>query len=210
VGRADDQIQVRGHRVEPGEVEAALTRHPGVAEAVVHARGEGAERRLTGYVVPADPAAPPGEEALRAHLARTLPTYMIPTAFAVLDRVPLTPHGKTDRAALPEPGPRQAPDATYVPPRTDTERLVAEVWAEILQAPRVGAEDDFYALGGDSVRALLTAARIGGAVGVELTPGQVLTARTVAGLADLVEELVLSELEQAAAGTPAPTNADER
>ena len=200
LGRIDRQVQIRGHRVETAEVEAALLGHPAVREAVVTARDDGAGPKLVGYLVPGSRR--PADDELRSHLAATLPTYMLPSAFVALDRVPLTAHGKTDLAALPAPGTdRSGPTAGHVAPRTDTERAVAAVWSKVLEvaADTVGAEDDFYALGGDSLRSLAIASQLRTAFGVELTPAQVLGTPTVSGLAELIEEHILRELEEAAA-----------
>ncbi|MFD9902831.1 amino acid adenylation domain-containing protein [Streptomyces sp. NPDC059063] len=149
LGRTDDQVSIRGFRIEPGEIEAALLRHPGVRRAAVTA-GDDGRRRLVGYVEPQTdegaPARPTGEE-LRAFLADGLPAHMVPAAFVVLDRLPLLPNGKLDRRALPAP----ERSAAYVAPRTAAERDLAAIWAEVLGVDRVGAEDNFFDLGGDSV-----------------------------------------------------------
>ncbi|MFJ8469693.1 non-ribosomal peptide synthetase [Streptomyces swartbergensis] len=201
LGRTDHQLKLRGHRIEAGEVEATLVRHPAVLDAVVSVReDEPGLPRLVAHVLVAPGAEPPAGADLRAFAARTLPGPMVPSAFVVLDRFPLTENGKTDRAALPAPVPEtREPAAGHVPPRTPTEEAVAALWEEALQTT-VGAEDDFFALGGDSLRALLIASRANDTFGVTLTPRDVLVNRTVAALADLVEEQVLSELEDAARG----------
>ncbi|MEV0691703.1 non-ribosomal peptide synthase/polyketide synthase [Streptomyces sp. NPDC050388] len=201
LGRTDHQLKLRGHRIEAGEVEAALVRHPAVLDAVVSIReDEPGLPRLVAHLLVAPGAEPPAGAELRAFAARTLPGPMVPSAFVTLDRFPLTENGKTDRAALPAPGPRaQERTAGHVPPRTPTEEAVAALWEEAL-GTAVGAEDDFFALGGDSLRALLIASRAGDTFGVTLTPRDVLVHRTVAALADLVEEQVLSELEDAVRG----------
>ncbi|MFE7813011.1 non-ribosomal peptide synthase/polyketide synthase [Streptomyces sp. NPDC057433] len=201
LGRTDHQLKLRGHRIEAGEVEAALVRHPAVLDAVVSVReDEPGLPRLVAHLLAAPGAEPPAGADLRAFAARTLPGPMVPSAFVTLERFPLTENGKTDRAALPAPGPQTEPPATgHVPPRTPTEEAVAALWEEALQTT-VGAEDDFFALGGDSLRALLISSRAGEAFGVTLTPRDVLVTRTVAALAELVEEQVLSELEGAVRG----------
>ncbi|MFD5434091.1 non-ribosomal peptide synthase/polyketide synthase [Kitasatospora sp. NPDC127067] len=202
LGRTDHQLKLRGHRIEAGEVEAVLTRHPAVLDAVVSIReDEPGLPRLVAHLLAAPGAEPPTGAELRALAARSLPGPMVPTAFAVLERFPLTASGKTDRAALPAPGPEETGPAERVAPRTPTEEAVAEIWAETLHTD-VGATDDFFQLGGDSMRALLIASRANDAFGVTLTPRDVLVSRTVAALADLVEDLVLSELEAAALGGP--------
>ncbi|MFF9672031.1 non-ribosomal peptide synthase/polyketide synthase [Streptomyces eurythermus] len=206
LGRTDHQLKLRGHRIEAGEVEAVLVRHPGVLDAVVTVReDEPGLPRLVAHLLTAPGAEPPIAAELREQAARSLPGYMVPSAFVVLDRFPLTENGKTDRAALPAPAPagqeRERPE--YVAPRTPTEEALAELWEEALQTA-VGAEDDYFLLGGDSLRALLIASRANDAFGVTLTPRDVLVSRTVAALAELVEEQVLSELEAAAYGGDGP------
>jgi amino acid adenylation domain-containing protein/non-ribosomal peptide synthase protein (TIGR01720 family) len=200
LGRTDHQLKLRGHRIEAGEVEAVLVRHPAVLDAVVSVReDEPGLPRLVAHVLTAPGAEPPGTAALRAHAARTLPGPMVPSAFVVMESFPLTENGKTDRAALPAPGPLAEETAGRIAPRTPTEEALAAVWEEVLQAP-VGAEDDYFLLGGDSLRALRIVSRANDAFGVTLTPRDVLVSRTVAALAELVEEQVLSELEAAARG----------
>ncbi|WP_049660759.1 non-ribosomal peptide synthetase, partial [Kitasatospora sp. MY 5-36] len=202
LGRTDHQLKLRGHRIEAGEVEAVLARHPAVLDAVVSIReDEPGLPRLVAHLLAAPGAEPPTAAELRALAARALPGPMVPTAFAVLERFPLTASGKTDRAALPAPDPAETEPAGRVAPRTPTEEAVAEIWAEALHTA-VGATDDFFQLGGDSMRALLIASRANDAFGVTLTPRDVLVSRTVAALADLVEDLVLSELEAAALDGP--------
>ncbi|MFJ8477263.1 non-ribosomal peptide synthase/polyketide synthase [Kitasatospora sp. NPDC094011] len=202
LGRTDHQLKLRGHRIEAGEVEAALVRHPAVLDAVVGIReDEPGQPRLVAHLLAAPGAEPPTGAELRALAARSLPGHMVPTAFAVLDRFPLTPGGKTDRAALPAPEPAAGHALEGLAPRTPTEEAVAELWAEAL-GTAVGVTDDFFLLGGDSMRALLIASRANDAFGVTLTPRDVLVSRTVADLAELVEDLVLNELEDAASGDP--------
>ncbi|MEU2060470.1 non-ribosomal peptide synthase/polyketide synthase [Streptomyces sp. NPDC013455] len=201
LGRTDHQLKLRGHRIEAGEVEATLVRHPGVLDAVVTVREDEPGRpRLVAHLLTAPGAEPPTATELRALAARFLPGPMVPSAFVVLDRFPLTENGKTDRSALPAPAPAEEPARPgYVAPRTPTEEALAAVWEETLETA-VGAEDDYFLLGGDSMRALLIASRANDAFGVTLTPRDVLVSRTVAALAELVEEQVLSELEDAAYG----------
>jgi acyl carrier protein len=197
-GRTDDQVKLRGFRIEPGEVEAVLGRHPDVGGVVVVVRADAlGGKRLVAYPVPADPGRGLDPADLAAFAGRHLPDYMVPSVFTVLDALPLSTNGKVDRAALPEP---TAPVAAtrYVEPRTETEQVLAGIWQEALAVPRVGAEDDFIALGGDSMRSLLVTSRCRAAFGVPLTPHDVLTTRTVADLARLVEEKILLELERVA------------
>ncbi|WP_405358696.1 amino acid adenylation domain-containing protein [Kitasatospora sp. NBC_00085] len=182
LGRTDDQVKIRGLRIELGEVESHLRAHPGVAAGAATALGEGAERRLVGYVVPAA-SAPVSADEVRAWLGRRLPAYMVPSAVVVLDALPLSPSGKVDRAALPAPVRSAADPAGHVAPRTPLEETLARVWAEILQVERVGAEDDFFDLGGDSIRAVQIAFRIKRELGLPLKPVDVQLHPTVAELA---------------------------
>ncbi|WP_172381343.1 AMP-binding protein [Streptomyces sp. MNP-20] len=182
-GRADDQVKVRGFRIELGEIETALLAHPAVAHAAAAVHGDdGLGKHLVGYVVPADdPTAPGGAEAerLREFLARRLPGHMVPSVFVTLDRLPLTPNGKLDRAALPAP---EFGTGAYRAPGTAPEQAVAEVFAEVLGLERVGADDDFVALGGDSIQSIQVAARAR-ARGLTLDVREILQRHTVTTLA---------------------------
>uniref|UniRef100_UPI00062532BD non-ribosomal peptide synthetase n=1 Tax=Streptomyces odonnellii TaxID=1417980 RepID=UPI00062532BD len=196
LGRADDQVKIRGFRVELAEIEDVLAAHPDCGEVVVTARQDGPRTRLVAYVVAAAGQSPdPG--ALRAHVARHLPDYMVPAAVVPLDRLPTLSNGKLDRKALP------APDFTAVlsgrAPRTPREKLLCSVFADVLGLERVGAEDDFFALGGDSIMAmrLVSQAR---AAGLRITPRLVFQHRTVAGLSAVAVEQ--SVTTAGAAGTP--------
>ncbi|MFD4668659.1 amino acid adenylation domain-containing protein [Lentzea sp. NPDC058450] len=197
-GRADDQVKLRGFRIELGEVEAVFGRHPDVGGVVVVVREDQlGGKQLVAYLVPAETGRAPDPVEVSAFAARSLPDYMVPAVVVVLDALPLSTNGKVDRAALPVPS-APVPAARYVPPATDTEEVMAGIWADVLGLDRVGVEDDFAALGGDSMRSLLVASRCRSAFDVSLTPHDVLTARTVAALAGLVEEKVLLELERVA------------
>jgi amino acid adenylation domain-containing protein/non-ribosomal peptide synthase protein (TIGR01720 family) len=185
LGRLDHQVKVRGFRVEPGEIEAALLELPAVRAAAVVARHDGpGDARLVAYVVSAD-----GGEmdavALRGELGRTLPAHMIPAAFVAMDALPLSPNGKLDRRALPEPA---APGAAEAPvePRTEAEAALAEIWAAVLRLPRVGVEDDFFHLGGDSILSLQVVSRARRA-GLRLSPRDLFEHPTVAALASVAE-----------------------
>uniref|UniRef100_UPI0035716AB7 amino acid adenylation domain-containing protein n=1 Tax=Wenjunlia tyrosinilytica TaxID=1544741 RepID=UPI0035716AB7 len=150
VGRVDDQVKVRGFRIEPAEVESVLGACAGVAECVVVAReDQPGVKRLVGYVVAAEGVAP-DVSVLRSYVAEVLPDYMVPAAFVVLDRLPLSVNGKVDRRALPAPDFSRACGG-FVPARTDSERIVAGIWADVLGLERVGVEDNFFELGGDSI-----------------------------------------------------------
>ncbi|MFG2169734.1 amino acid adenylation domain-containing protein, partial [Micromonospora chersina] len=183
LGRNDAQIKVRGHRIEPAEIQHRLEEHPTVRACVATAR----DRRLVAYLVPADPAAGmPAADMLREHLRGTLPEHMIPAAFVEITAVPLTPNGKTDLAALPEPSSIR-PDlaARYRAPHGDVERQLAEIWAEVLRLDRVGADDNFFELGGDSILSIQAVAKAR-AAGLHLSPAQMFDHQTVAELASVV------------------------
>ncbi|AIV32767.1 non-ribosomal peptide synthetase [Streptomyces sp. CCM_MD2014] len=180
-GRADGQLKVRGHRVEPGEIEAVLLRHPAVSAAVADARDD----RLVAWLVPG-PQGPPTVAQLREHCA-VLPAYMIPAVFVALERIPLTAQGKTDRRMLPDPADGHLEQGgEFTAPRTPVERVVAEIWRTVLGADRVGAHDNFFALGGDSIRAMHTVARVRDLMATELPLRELLGAPTVADQANLL------------------------
>ena len=184
LGRVDDQVKIRGFRVELGEIEAALRQHPQVREAVVVAREDvPGDKRLAGYVVPEGEA--PGVAALRGFLKDLLPDYMVPTAWATLDALPLNRNGKVDRRALPAPD--VARGEGYVAPRTATEEVLAAVWAEVLRVERVGIEDNFFELGGHSLLATRVVSRIREVFRAELPLRALFEAPTVAALAERVE-----------------------
>ncbi len=161
LGRADQQVKVRGFRIEPGEIEAALLDCPGVREALVVAReDEPGTRRLVAYVVADAAGGEVAVDSLRGRLAERLPEYMVPAAWVLLETLPLTPHGKVDRSALPLPdGARPELGAGYAPPRDAVEAALAAVWADTLGLDRVGVHDNYFALGGDSIRSLQVLAR---------------------------------------------------
>ncbi|HWH00600.1 MAG TPA: amino acid adenylation domain-containing protein, partial [Pilimelia sp.] len=182
LGRADDQVKVRGFRIEPGEIEATLLQRPDVAEAVVVARaGEDGHQRLVGYLVPPPGQAAPAPGELRSWLKERLPEYMVPAAFVALEALPVTRHGKVDRRALPDPDP--AADAgEFVAPRTDAERRLAEVWSAVLGVERVGVTDNFFALGGDSILSIQVVSQARRA-GLRLTAKDLFLHQTVGELA---------------------------
>jgi acyl carrier protein len=198
LGRADDQVKVRGFRIEPGEIETVLTSHPSVGSAVVVARAEEGRKHLVAYVVPANGGVDTAE--LRSATAETLPDYMVPAAFVPIERLPLNSNGKLDRAALPSPDWAVLPQADHVAPRSDTEKVVSDIWAMVLGVDRVGIGDNFFELGGDSIQSVLISAKTNAAFDIALTPRDVMTARTVETLAEVVEEQILRELERIAAG----------
>ncbi|HEX8275451.1 MAG TPA: amino acid adenylation domain-containing protein, partial [Longimicrobiaceae bacterium] len=186
LGRTDQQVKLRGFRIEPGEIEAALEAHPAVREAVVLLREDApGERRLVGYVV-GEPGAVPTAAELRTHLRERLPEHLVPAAIVALERLPLTPHGKTDRASLPAPE-LAAPAAAHVAPRTPTEELLAGIWADVLRRERVGVGESFFELGGHSLLATRVVSRIREAFGVELPLRALFEAPTLERLAARVE-----------------------
>ncbi|MFC6091036.1 non-ribosomal peptide synthase/polyketide synthase [Saccharothrix lopnurensis] len=200
LGRNDDQVKIRGYRIELGEVEAALLGHPDVREAAVVARTENGHPRLVAYVVTT------GSANLREHLRRSLPEYQVPSAFVELDRIPLTPNGKLDRAALPAP--QAVGDGEFVAPRTPVEAELARIWAEVLGAERVGVEDNFFAVGGDSILSIQLVSRARQA-GLHLTSRDVFRHQTVAELA-LVAGTAAEAAPQRVFTGPAPLTPIQR
>ncbi|MEI5103119.1 amino acid adenylation domain-containing protein [Streptomyces sp. PmtG] len=218
LGRADGQVKVRGFRIETSEVEAACTAHPGISEAVVVSREVPAGgRRLVAYVVhigegavgddgaggigDVDVQAGASAAELRKFVAARLPDYMVPSAFVVLGRMPLGPTGKLDRSALPEP---EFSGETYREPRTETETIIAAAYADVLGVDRVGIDDDFFAVGGDSLRSIQVVARAR-ARGLTLTTREIFECRTAARLAEVADARqdrgpALAELEGGGVG----------
>ncbi|UNZ21240.1 non-ribosomal peptide synthetase [Streptomyces sp. 891-h] len=179
VGRTDEQVKIRGYRIETSEVAAALADHPEVADAAVVVREDRpGDRRLTGYAVPA-PATAPDPAALRDHLVALLPEYLVPAVVVLVDRLPLTPNGKLDRNALP------APELTTGrPPVSPRQELLCTVFADVLGLERVGVDDDFFALGGNSLLAVRAVSRMRSALGAEPTVRDLFEAPTVELLAE--------------------------
>ncbi|MGW3965986.1 amino acid adenylation domain-containing protein [Amycolatopsis sp. NPDC005003] len=176
VERRDFQVKIRGHRIELGEIEACLAAHAGVGEAVVTVHGTGNDRRLVAYVTGTATA-----EDLREHVTAQLPAYMVPGAYVVLDRFPLTAHGKIDRKALPAPD--QQTGATARGPRTPVEATLCEIWADVLGVPEIGIDDDFFVIGGHSLLANSVVSRVRSALAAELSIRDLFEARTVSRLA---------------------------
>jgi acyl carrier protein len=189
LGRIDHQVKIRGHRIELGEVEAALLGHPGVAQAVAIVReDEPGDKRLVAYVVAAGDEAP-DVGGLRAHLKQSLPDYMIPQAIVGLEALPLTPNGKIDRKALPVPEGRPE-GLDYVAPRTPVEETLAGIWAEVLKIDRVGVHDNFFELGGHSLLATRVTALVRERLGVELPIRDLFRTPGLGELAGQVEDLL--------------------
>ncbi|GGZ64762.1 non-ribosomal peptide synthetase [Streptomyces subrutilus] len=183
LGRADRQVKIRGMRIEPGEIEHALTAHPAVGQAAVTVVDTAAGPALAGYAVPAEGAPAPDPHALRAHLSAELPAYLVPATITVLDALPVTANGKADLAALPAPGPAAGAGPDRQGPRTDDERALCAIWERVLGQEGIGVHDSFFDLGGHSLLATQLLAevrsRFGAAVGIR----QFFTGPTVAALA---------------------------
>src|SRR5207237_5187401 len=172
VGAPPAQRRVRGCRAARGRVEAAVERHEGVRRAVATLRALDSEHpSLVGYFVAADPARPPPPRELRRFVAERLPDYMVPTAFVAIDAVPLTPTGKVDRGALPDPPARDGGLPELVTPRTATEGVVASIWADVLDVKPIGVHDDFFELGGQSMSAAQMLSRLESAYAISLSLG---------------------------------------
>ncbi|SHG69553.1 non-ribosomal peptide synthetase [Streptoalloteichus hindustanus] len=189
-GRTDHQTKLHGHRIEPTEIETTLHQHPHTHETTVVPHGEGRERRLLAYVTPAPPDGDQEElaRALRNHLVERLPHYMIPAGFVFLDRLPRTPNGKVDRAALPPPeGAVLAAHQRHVAPRDRTEKRIAAVWASLLDQDRIGVHDDFFELGGNSLLAGRLVHELRREFGVRVPLRELFLDATVAHLAAAVE-----------------------
>lgn len=197
LGREDSQVKIHGYRIELGEIEATLIQHSAVRDAVAAALGDsGGPRRLVAYVVPdRDPAPSSGE--LRAFLQQKLPEYMIPATYAMLDALPLSANGKIDRQALPVPAAEHAEESRSIAgPRTPVEEAVAAIFCDILGLDQVGMDDDFFSLGGDSVRAILLVSRLREAFSVELPLRRVFEAPTVGDLALAVVQHQADQADQ--------------
>ncbi|MGH3753655.1 MAG: amino acid adenylation domain-containing protein, partial [Pseudonocardiaceae bacterium] len=188
LGRADEQVKIRGYRIELGEVESALLTHPDIAQAVVRSVSPDGRPSLLAYLVAAGPAGAPAIEALREFAGRVLPDYMLPSAVTVLPALPLTPSGKIDRRALPAPDHRPALSSGYVAPRTATERQLADIWAHVTGAQRIGLHDNFFELGGDSILSIQVVSRARQA-GLRLSSQDIFLHQTIAALAPLVGAL---------------------
>jgi amino acid adenylation domain-containing protein len=189
LGRTDRQIKIRGFRIEPGEIESVLERHETVRGAAVTDRpDQGGQSRLVAYLVAADAQATPAPEDLRALVAEHLPAYMIPAAWVMVDALPVTPNGKVDLDALPEPTfDRSAAADEFVAPRTQAERELCEIWCDVLEVEEVGVHDNFFALGGHSLLAVRLFSEIEGRTGVKIPLAALFQTATVAGLAELVD-----------------------
>jgi amino acid adenylation domain-containing protein len=197
LGRLDQQVKIRGYRIEPDEIAATLNTHPGVRSSVVVAREDSLnEKRLVAYAVPAA-GTPPGSEELRSHLARSLPDYMVPSAFVWLDQLPVTANGKVDRAALPAPGLASAAgEADHdVGPMSELEVALAAMIRELLHLDSVGSNENFFVLGGHSLLGAQLLGRVRDRFGVEMGLRSLFEHPTVSDLASEVERLMVLQLE---------------
>jgi len=182
LGRNDHQVKIRGFRIELGEIEARLAEHPAVREAVVLAREDvPGEKRLVAYVTSDGEAAP--AETLRAHLSGSLPEYMVPAAYVMLEALPLTPNGKIDRQALPAPDGEAYGRGVYEAPVGPVETQLAEIWAEVLGLEQVGRNDNFFELGGHSLLAIKMLSRVGRALQAEVRLAQLFSKPVLADFA---------------------------
>ena len=183
-------MKIRGFWIEPGEIEAALTQDPSVAQAAVIAReDQPGNKRLVAYVVAAAGESP-DIAALRVHLGRSLPNYMVPSAFVVLDRLPLTPNGKLDRTLLPKPDVTRVSNASdHRPPRNKGEALLCALFSELTGAAGVGIDDDFFDLGGHSLQVMRLTIRLRRETGIELPLRAFFEGPNPAALAYRLEQL---------------------
>ncbi|HEX6547667.1 MAG TPA: amino acid adenylation domain-containing protein [Candidatus Dormibacteraeota bacterium] len=185
LGRLDHQVKIRGFRIELGEIEAVLARHPAVETVTVQARGSEEDKRVVAYLVGREPGL--DTEQVRDFARRHLPEHMVPSALVSLHRLPLTPHGKVDLNALPEP---EAPaPRSLVPPSTPTQKALAAIWCEVLDIPEVGIDDRFFDLGGHSLLATQVISRVRDRLGVELPLRAIFEQPALTGLAAVVDAL---------------------
>jgi acyl-coenzyme A synthetase/AMP-(fatty) acid ligase len=189
LGRTDHQVKIRGFRVELGEIEYLLNQHPAVGQSVVVAITDSTgDKRLAAYVTPSG-REPLETEALRAHLQRSLPDYMVPAVFTVLDALPLSPNGKVDRGVLPAPSSdRIDRHDAYVAPRTPIENLLTSIWCEVLRRDQVAIHDNFFELGGHSLLAFQVTARLKDKIHVDVPLHCIFERPTIAELAIVMLE----------------------
>ncbi|MCE7996677.1 MAG: amino acid adenylation domain-containing protein [Roseivirga sp.] len=186
IGRTDYQVKLKGYRIELGEIEHILLEYPGITEAIVVVKGEQENESLVGYLVT---KAVVDFTELRSHAGQKLPHYMIPTDFIVLDKMPLTPNGKVNRKALPEPVATTRDQ--YEAPQTEKERLLVEVWSKVLDVEHVGVTDNFFAVGGDSIKSIQIISRVRNA-GYEVSAKDIFISQTIRQLATRLREITLT------------------
>ncbi|XWU44250.1 MAG: amino acid adenylation domain-containing protein [Dolichospermum sp. UKL202] len=195
VGRIDNQVKIRGFRIELGEIEAVLSQHPQIKSIVAIAREDTiGDKRLVAYIVP-HPQQTPSAKELCSFLKTKLPEYMIPNAFVFLEVLPLTPNGKVDRRALPTPDIQSELIDKYVAPRTATEEILAQIWAQVLKVDLVGINDNFFILGGHSLLATQLVSRIRSSFKVELPLRSFFATPTVVELGQSIQQLQQEDLE---------------
>ncbi|MFB9441887.1 amino acid adenylation domain-containing protein [Dactylosporangium vinaceum] len=201
LGRIDNQVKVRGFRIELGEVEAALATLPGVATAVAVVHGERADAQIVAYIVP-EPGVYPDPRYVREQAAELLPAYMVPSHVMLLDAVPVTANGKLDRRALPAPGEDGPARPPYVAPQTAAEHAIVAIWADLLQAERVGLDDNFFDLGGHSLLITQLIARLKVALEIDVPIRTVLDHQTAGSFAAAVEAALIAALEHEPVKSP--------
>jgi len=195
LGRSDNQIKLRGFRIELGEIEGALREHAGVRHVVVLCREDRpGDKRLVAYAVPESPSVSIAD--LRAHLRAMLPEYMVPSAFVLMEKFPISPNGKVDRRALPAPELSDLDVATSAPPRTPEEQQLAGIWSEVLGVGQIGIHDDFFALGGHSLLATQLIARVSRELGADIPLRRLFEAPTIAGFAEVVVSDLMQRVDQ--------------
>jgi acyl carrier protein len=198
LGRMDTQVKIRGFRIEPGEVEAALQAHPQVRQAVVLVREDRpGDKRLVAYCTFEGDGPGVDPAALREHLLQRLPDYMVPSAFVPLQALPLTPHGKLDRRALPAPEDDAYDARAYEPPQGEAEMALAALWSELLGIERIGRHDNFFALGGHSLLAVQLMSRVHDQLGVQLPMSRLFAQPTLSQLAQHVRDAQPAQPEDA-------------
>ena len=201
LGRNDQQVKIRGFRIEPREIEEQLLRHGQVKEAAVIAREDvPGDKRLVAYVVPQSASSTPEVDELRVHLKRLLPEYMVPTAFVVLERMPLTPSGKVNRRGLPAPDLGAFVSTDSVPPAGKLECRLAEIWQDLLHVPKVGRNHDFFEVGGNSLSAMRLIVRIAETFAVPFGVQAVFRHPTLSGMVAEIETLQLTDQPDWTAG----------
>ncbi|MEH2435907.1 MAG: non-ribosomal peptide synthase/polyketide synthase [Nostoc sp.] len=198
IGRIDNQVKIRGFRIELGEIEVLLNQYEEVqASCVIACEGTTGDKRLVAYIVPHQHSKPTTTE-LRQFLKAKLPDYMVPSAFVILESMPLTSNGKVDRRALPAPDLSSEIKDKYVAPRTPIEEILAQIWAQVLQLPQIGIHDNFFELGGHSLLATQLVSRIRNIFKVELPLRELFAAATLAELAREIEQLQQQDLQLSA------------
>ncbi|MFM7373423.1 MAG: condensation domain-containing protein, partial [Sphaerospermopsis kisseleviana] len=195
LGRIDNQVKIRGFRIELGEIEAVLNQHPQIQTSCVIVREDNpGQKQLVSYLIPHQHSTVTMSE-MRQYLKETLPEYMVPHSFVTLETLPITPNGKIDRRALPAPETRTGLEIKIVPPRNQTEKILAQIWAEVLRTKQIGINDNFFELGGDSILSIQILAKAKQA-GLQLTAKQLFANQTIAELAAIAPNIKTIEIKQ--------------